>query len=76
MTNLILRRIFRRSTKSYQFHKFEDKNPVQRYQSIIHHLVPSNWHLDASYVLADCSVILTRALPVLLLLKTITVPPP
>ena len=65
-TNLFLRRIFRRSTNSYTLHKFEDKKPVQRYRSIIHQFVHSNWHLDASDVFADCSAIATRELAVLL----------
>ena len=76
MTNLFLRRIFRRSTNSYTLQEFEDKKPVQRYRSIIHQFVHTHWHLDASDVFADCSAIATRELAVLLLLETITLPPP
>ena len=76
----LLRRIFRQSTNSYTLRKFQDKNPVQRYRSIIKHFVHSNWHPDASDVSTDCSaiatVIATRALAALLLLQTITLPPP
>ena len=43
--------IFRQSTKSYPIPRFEDPNPVQRYQSMIHHFVNSNWYLHASYVI-------------------------
>ena len=56
-TNSIFCNILRRSTKKYPIHKFEDNNPVPRYRSIIHHFLHSNWHLDVSYVFADCSAI-------------------
>ena len=81
-TKLFLRRILRRRINSYTDHQFEDKKPVQRYRSIIQHFFHSNWHLNPSDVLTDCSAIATAiatrapgALAALLLLETITTHP-
>ena len=72
----LLRRIFRRRTKSYPIHKFEDKNRVLRYRNIIHHSFTasgiSTFHMYSQTAVRSR----VRALAALLLLETKTLPPP